>query len=199
MPEESEVAALRPPAWAEKYRWHWIIDSDTDFHLAEWWHEEQWRFSSGVRHHWRALIDRGWRYSHPADPSARVIDPENAAMVECAARVICRAEGNAMTDHIATIRKALDWAANWLGMKFTARHTEAASALDALTAELQRLRDDPNRLDLSKLPAGSGWLVSALGDGNFMAVVAPTPDGECEAISDTPRAALTSAIERIGK
>lgn len=83
-----EPAALRPPPWAEKYRWHWIIDADKDFHLVEWWHREQWRFSSGIRHHWRSLIDRGYRYSHPANPSARVLDPDDEATISCVERAL---------------------------------------------------------------------------------------------------------------
>lgn len=35
---------------------------------------------------------------------------------------------------IDTVRAALSWAANWLGMKFTPHHQEALEALDRLAA-----------------------------------------------------------------
>lgn len=100
-----------------------------------------------------------------------------------------------MTDHIATIRKALDWAANWLGMKFTSYHTEAASALNALTAELQRLRDDPNRLDPQSVP--EGWTIEVVD-----VCLSQTIDGRkrwVDGEGPNPRAALAAAIKWIGK
>jgi len=80
--------ALRPPAWAEKYRWHWLSGSD-GLSLWEWKGDVDVWLTIGcdvpVFPHW---FTPDTRYCHPADPSARVIDPENEAMVECVVRAI---------------------------------------------------------------------------------------------------------------
>lgn len=80
----NECPALRPPVWAEKYRWHWIEFPWDRNPVPTLWVPEFKMWLHGNRYvaPWVAA-EGNWRYIGPADPSARVIDPENEAMVEC--------------------------------------------------------------------------------------------------------------------
>lgn len=117
-----------------------------------------------------------------------------------------------MTDHIATIREALIGLGDDL-RAVTGMPTEAPglASLSAVEAELQRLRDDPNRMDLASVPEPwkFGELTRMPDDLTFEVclyrtdVPDPTdhdhPEWRILAWHPTPRAALASAIERIGK
>lgn len=111
-----------------------------------------------------------------------------------------------MTDHIATIREALIGLGDDL-RAVTGMPTEAPglASLSAVEAELQRLRDDPNRLDLASVP--TPWRFQTLSLNEY-----PCEEEKwcvflygcgwndiIEGRGSTPRAALAAAIERIGK
>lgn len=96
----------------------------------------------------------------------------------------------AWADHIATLRGYIDV------LPDIAYQKSARKALDAIEAELQCLRDDPNRLDFTGAPSVFVWQLFGLADGNIMAKVG-IHGKETEAISDTPRAALAAAIKRL--
>lgn len=98
---------LRPPAWAENYLWHWIeFPWERNPAPTLWVPEvEMWLHGNRYVAPWLAA-EGNWRYIGPADPSARVIDPENEAMVECVIDILTFFYG-ADHDDYKTVAKAV--------------------------------------------------------------------------------------------
>lgn len=82
--------ALRPPAWAEKYPFHWFKTDDGHPFVLRWsLLHDFWLFYGEAEALSVTEVSRNkFSYWKPCDPSARVIDPEDEAMVECVERAL---------------------------------------------------------------------------------------------------------------
>lgn len=113
-----ERPALRPPAW-EFYRNGKIVTITEDEARHQF---DVWSVMSDDRGMALLLFEQLWAEIDRLRASARVIDPENEAMVECVARAICREEFAPSDEVLYWGPKHLDqmvddnWSSNYAGM-----------------------------------------------------------------------------------